>query len=83
MLARWKPKNCLRRPLPAPEPWFVSQVHLDIQSRRLDIAIDFRRGAVFACPECQAADCKAYDTEKRRWRHLNFFHLFGTEGKPP
>ena len=55
------------------EPWFVAKVELDLKQRQLEIAIDFRRGGVFPCPECGAAGCKAYDTDERRWRHLDFF----------
>jgi len=39
----------------------------------LDIEIDFAPGSRFACPACGAADCPAYDTERKTWRHLNFF----------
>jgi len=66
-------KELFAMALPAPEPWFVSKVDLDVEQSALEIAIDFRRGAVFACPECGKSGCKAYDTEEQRWRHLNFF----------
>jgi transposase len=56
-----------------PKPWFVSSNELDTEHRRLEIAIDFERGGTFACSECGAVGCKAYDTDERRWRHLNFF----------
>ena len=29
--------------------------------------------AAKCCPNCGAADCAAYDTERKTWRHLNFF----------
>ncbi len=35
--------------------------------------IDFPRGGTFACPECGAHGLKAYDSELKCWRHLNFF----------
>src|SRR5712691_9543623 len=54
-------------------PWYVDRVTLDIEGRSLKIWIDFERGGVFACPDCAAADCKAYDTQERSWRHLDFF----------
>lgn len=56
-------------------PWFVARNELDVDARRLEIGIDFKRGGTFRCPECDAAGCKAYDTEERRWRHLNFFQF--------
>ena len=40
--------------------------------RRLDILVDFERGASFACPIC-GKPSKAHDTEERTWRHLDFF----------
>jgi transposase len=55
------------------EPWYVASLDFSAEDKRLDIGIDFRRGATFACPECGATGCKAYDTEERKWRHLNFF----------
>jgi transposase len=54
-------------------PWTVSRADFDADARRLDIQIDFVPGSRFACPVCGAADCPAYDTERKTWRHLNFF----------
>jgi len=54
-------------------PWRVMQCAFDKEQGRLDISIDFARGGTFPCPECGRAECKAYDTEERTWRHLNFF----------
>jgi len=56
-------------------PWYVARNDLDTVKRQLEIGIDFERGGTFACPECGQAGCKAYDTEERRWRHLNFFEF--------
>jgi len=55
------------------EPWEVMDVKFDPERRRLDLRIDFRKGARFPCPECGAAGCKVHDTESHTWRHLNFF----------
>ena len=54
-------------------PWTVSRAVFDPEAHRLDIQIDFAAGSRFACPACGAADCPAYDTERKIWRHLNFF----------
>jgi transposase len=54
-------------------PWTVSRSNFDPEGHRLDIEIDFPAGSRFACPNCGAADCPAYDTERKTWRHLNFF----------
>jgi transposase len=54
-------------------PWQVVSCSFDADRGRLDLRIDFIRGGVFVCPECGRERCKAYDTEERTWRHLNFF----------
>ncbi len=53
-------------------PWEVTEVSFSKESNRLDITIDFQRGATFACPICGAL-APAYDTTEKEWRHLNFF----------
>jgi len=55
------------------EPWYVASLEFSAEARRLEIGIDFRRGGQFTCPGCGASGRKAYDTEEREWRHLNFF----------
>lgn len=55
------------------EPWRVVDVQFDVERRRLDLRIDFAKGARFACPECARESCKVHDTELQTWRHLNFF----------
>lgn len=54
------------------EPWFVSDTKFDPAAKRLDLFLDFKRGHAFPCPECGKPG-KAYDTEEKIWRHLNFF----------
>ena len=53
-------------------PWLVDDCDFDVQEKRLDIHIDFSKGGEFACSGC-GKNCKAYDTEVKTWRHLNFF----------
>ncbi|TWJ18987.1 transposase IS204/IS1001/IS1096/IS1165 family protein [Geobacter argillaceus] len=53
-------------------PWEVTEVTFSKESNRLDITIDFQRGATFACPVC-GTPAPAYDTTEKEWRHLNFF----------
>jgi transposase len=53
-------------------PWEVTDVAFSKESNRLDITINFQRGASFACPVC-GAPAPAYDTTEKEWRHLNFF----------
>ena len=55
------------------EPWQVTSVEFDPATKRLDLRIDFARGATFCCPECGRCGLKARDTEEKTWRHLDFF----------
>lgn len=54
-------------------PWTVVRSDFDTKAGRLDVEIDFTPGSRFACPTCGAADCPAYDTQRKTWRHLNCF----------
>ena len=54
-------------------PWFVSDVKLDVEKKRVDIFLDFERGGRFPCPVCGDV-CGVHDTVERVWRHLDFFH---------
>ena len=53
-------------------PWKVIRSEFDPVAKRLDLFIDFERGARFPCPDCGAADCSVCDSEDKEWRHLNF-----------
>ena len=59
------------------EPWYVKDLQFDVQAKKLDISIDFRKGALFDYVDPKSskeyAGLKAYDTTQKRWRHLNFF----------
>ena len=55
------------------DPWRVVECSFDAVERRLELRIDFEKGATFACPECQAHGCKVHDSEQKSWRHLDFF----------
>jgi transposase len=65
--------NLLQLALGLTPPWTVTGSDFDPEAKRLDIEIDFTPGSRFACPTCAAADCPAHDTERKTWRHLNFF----------
>lgn len=54
-------------------PWQVLSSDFNPEQKRLDIKIDFSRGSTFSCPKCKQGNVKAYDTETKTWRHLNFF----------
>src|SRR5689334_8385587 len=42
------------------------------EGRILCVDIDFEKGGRFACPKC-GKPCPVYDSEVKRWRHLNFW----------
>jgi transposase len=54
-------------------PWEVWSVRFQPKEKRLDISIGFPPGSLFTCPICQSPNAKAYDTDEKGWRHLNFF----------
>lgn len=65
-------------------PWQVTEASFDPESGRLDIHLDFPRGARFACPESDEGACAVHDTEHKTWRHLNFFqHQAYLHGRVP
>lgn len=53
-------------------PWEVTDLQFDEGTRRLDLSLDFTRGAEFPCPVC-GVPSKVHDTEEKTWRHLDFF----------
>lgn len=53
-------------------PWLVEGIEFSKESKRLDIKINFQRGATFPCPVC-GAQSPVHDTTEKEWRHLNFF----------
>jgi transposase len=59
-------------------PWFVSDLNFDAESKRLDVYIDFKKGSTFDYIDLDnnnetISNLKAYDTKNKTWRHLNFF----------
>lgn len=65
-------------------PWEVTETRFDTQEQRLDLRLSYRDSARFPCPACGAAGCPVYDTEEKRWRHMDFFqhHAFITARVP-
>jgi transposase len=51
-------------------PFYIKEIEFNIDHKRLDIYIDFKRGSTF---DYQGGSYKAYDTKNKQWRHLNFF----------
>ena len=57
------------------EPWRVTRSDFDVARGRLDLYLDFPRGARFGCavPGCEQGSCPVHDTEDKTWRHMDFF----------
>jgi transposase len=57
------------------QPWNVTRTDFDAAASRLDLYLDFPRGARFACPVagCGQGECSVHDTEDKTWRHMDFF----------
>jgi transposase len=56
-------------------PWRVVRSEFDPEGTRLDLYLDFARGARFACParDCAHDRCPVHDSAEHTWRHLDFF----------
>ena len=56
------------------KPWEVVDLKFSKEDGRLDLWIDFAKGAKFPCPSCpETKEGDVHDTLDRTWRHLNFF----------
>ena len=57
------------------DPYFVKSINFDEEKKSLEIHIDFKPGSIFPYTDGEGINgqYKAYDTEEKRWRHLNFF----------
>jgi len=67
-----QPETLFALALGIESPWQVVSVKFSMESKRLDINIDFTRGATFPCPVCGDL-VSVYDSSEKSWRHLNFF----------
>jgi len=53
-------------------PWFIETTAFDVNEKRLDIRINFKRSWRFSLEEGGPV-FPVHDTEEKTWRHLNFF----------
>ena len=68
-------ENIFAQALNLESPWYIKSTNFDYQKKRLDIEIDFKRGAKFEYVniEGEIKEGSVYDTKNKTWRHLNFF----------
>lgn len=64
------------------EPWQVTQTAFDATARRLDLYLDFPKGARFACPAGDQPACPVHDTQPKTWRHLDLLPAPGLPARP-
>lgn len=57
------------------DPWYIKDIVLTPEKKRIDIYIDFTKRETFSCPSCEVKECKAHDSRMMTWRHLNFFQF--------
>lgn len=67
--------NVFQEALKIEEPWYVFHHALDETTGELNIYLEYRRGALFACPNCGYSHCHVHDIQDqdRTWRHLDFW----------
>ncbi|MES0447356.1 MAG: ISL3 family transposase [Desulfobacterales bacterium] len=53
-------------------PWEIQKIEFSEEEGIIRILVDFPRGSEFCCPVC-GKPVKAYDTQTKKFRHLNFF----------
>ena len=69
-------KNIFGEALGLIAPWFISRLNFDVEKRRLDIYIDFKKSSKFDYIEENdniKGSFPVHDTIQKSWRHLNFF----------
>lgn len=67
-------KELFEKALQIANPFYIRDIEFDTKEKHLDIYIDFKRGSIFRYKNGSYDEtCKAYDTQQKRWRHLNFF----------
>lgn len=55
-------------------PWGVTQVELDLAQSEVRVHLANRSSQRMRCPDCNER-CPGYDTQERRWRHLDTCQL--------
>ena len=69
-------KDLFAKALMVEKPWYIHEIQFDQQAGKLEIWIDFERGSTFSYEDKELGvkgEFKAYDTNQKTWRHLNFF----------
>lgn len=65
-------ENIFEQALGVESPWFIESKTFNVQEKRLDIYINFKKGWRFPLEE-GGPSYPVHDTEEKTWRHMNFF----------
>ena len=71
-MSNMKDTELIQMGLGLTHPWQIVSCEFSYLQRCPDIRIDFPGGSLFNCPTCGQNGYRAYDTEHKTWRHLNF-----------
>lgn len=67
-------KNLFEEALNINRPWYIKSIEFEVEKKRLNISIDFKRGSTFTDESEESKQSyKVYDTIDKEWRHMNFF----------
>ena len=53
-------------------PWYIDEISFSVDTKQLDIYINFERGTHFSLDE-SSVTYPVHDTVEKKWRHLTFF----------
>ena len=53
------------------DPWFVSDVQINVNGQQVDVWVEHPKGLQWPCPECEAEGPLHDHAEERVWRHLD------------
>ena len=67
-------EEALNKLLSVSLPWEVGKIELQLKEKIVDVHIDFKKGSKFNCSQC-GKECSAYDSNERKWRHLDLFEF--------
>lgn len=57
------------------DPWYITDVQMNMKLKRVDIYIEHQSGVRFPCPLCEAFSSVYDHNEERELRHLNIFQM--------
>ena len=57
------------------DPWYITDIQLNTERKRIDIYIEHRKGIRFPCPQCECFTGIYDHTEEREFRHLNIMQM--------